>query len=66
MIKRREGEKGLLSPKSFKKVIKTFFRFFFQQKKKRKHIGMILKQYLVQKSLNGTLEAKKKVEIKIK
>ena len=36
MIKRRDGEKGLLSPKSFKKGIKTFFRFFFLAKKETK------------------------------
>ena len=34
--------------------------FFFSQRKKRKHIGSFKEYHCDQKSLNGTLEAKKK------
>ena len=58
-VRKNKSKTFLKLKKTFFKVIKTFFLIFFFQKKKRKHIEMILKQYLAQKSLNGTIEAKK-------
>ena len=57
-LREERVKKAFFLQKSFKKVIKTFFRFFLTKKETKAHIGMILKHYLVQKSLNGTLVAK--------